>query len=136
MQKYTFVGHTADTRLHIEASTLTELFQVALSAMAELIHSKSLNEKPTTCHEITISSPDTTSLLIDFLAEVLALSHMKITVFTKVEFQSLTPTTLTAKIYGVPVDHFEKDVKAVTYHEAEVKTTKSGTFETSIIFDI
>ena len=136
MQKYTFVGHTADMRLQIEASTLAELFQVALLALAELMYPKAPCEKPTSTQVITISSVDTTSLLIDFLAEILALSHIKATLFTQVEFQSLTPTQLTAKIYGVPVDHFEKDVKAVTYHEAEVKTTKSGTFETSIIFDI
>lgn len=136
MQKYTFVEHTADTKLNLEASTLMELFQVALLALAELIHAKAINEKPATSQEITISSTDTTSLLIDFLAEVLALSHMRTTVFTEVKFHSLTSTMLTAKIYGVPVDRFEKDVKAVTYHEAEVKTTKSGTFETSVIFDI
>lgn len=136
MQKYTFVGHTADTRLQIEASTLSELFQVALRALAELIHATAVNENLIISQEITISAVDTTSLLIDFLSEILALSHINTTLFTKVEFQSLTPTALTAKIYGVPVTHFEKDVKAVTYHEAEVKTTKNGTFATSIIFDI
>lgn len=136
MQKYTFLGHTADTRLCIEASTLIELFQGALSGMAELISRTDLHQKPTIEQKITISSTDTTSLLVDFLAEILTLTHIHSTLFTKARFDSLTKTKLTATIYGVPLAHFEKDVKAVTYHEAAVKTTKNDTFETVIIFDI
>lgn len=135
MRRYSFIGHTADIRLHLEATTLPELFEGALDGMKALIcPSKAI--KPSSTKEIALSANDITSLLVDFLAEVLTESHIHHIVFDKIEFSELTHTHLRATIFGEKVDFFEKDVKAVTYHEANVVQDKNGMFTTTIIFDI
>ena len=135
MNRYYFLSHTADTRLFVEADSREELFSEAFLALKELLEPKSIFQHFLVDCTITISSYDETALLIDFLAEVLTYSHIKKAVFTKVHFLSFSKTELIAHLQGSCVPYFEKDVKAVTYHEAEIKKTETG-FSTTIIFDI
>jgi SHS2 domain-containing protein len=133
MYRYSFLGHTADIRLDVEATTLEELFQGSLKGMAELMGER--KEAFSLEKELSISSPDETALLIDFLSEALTACHIEKAIFSKVEFSSFSPTSLRAKIFGKPASRFEKDVKAVTYHEAHVEK-RDNTFYVRIIFDI
>lgn len=135
MRKYRFIDHTADIRLLIEATTYPELFEGALEGMKALMYPEALHRLEVK-QEISISAKDATSLLVDFLAEVLTLSQIQRAIFEKVEFSELTHTQLRATIFGQKVDFFEKDIKAVTYHEANVVQDTNGTYTTTIIFDI
>ena len=137
MRNYSFIGHTADVRLLLEASTLQELFQAALEGMAFLIQPvQPTQQEPEQVLEVTLQAQDTTTLLIDFLSEVLTLSHIYCSVFLRAECIELTPTHIRAKIFGMKVNHFDKDVKAVTYHETNVIKNQNGNFETVVVFDI
>ncbi len=145
MKIYKLLPHTADTRLYVEASTLPELFETALKGMSDIIkktqksyyalysdRSKVYN----VLKEVKIESPDITSLLIDFLSEILTYSQEEKAVFRKADIKKLTDTILEAEIFGEKVDEFDEDIKAVTYHEAEVRKNKRGNWEVTIIFDI
>ncbi|SCP97670.1 SHS2 domain-containing protein [Anaerobium acetethylicum] len=85
---------------------------------------------------LNIDSADTTALLIDFLSEVLTESNIEYRIFDKLELQELKENHLTAVLYGKSVDRFDTDIKAVTYHEADVKINRKGYYETVIVFDI
>lgn len=136
MKKYILIEHTADIRLKIEADSEQELFLAALQGMAQIINSQAnLHQKPSLSQKITIRSLDTTTLLIDFLSEVLTLSHLHKAVFFNVTFNLLTPNNLDATVYGIPVSKFLEDIKAVTYHEAEV-IDNNEILSTTIVFDI
>ena len=52
------------------------------------------------------------------------------------EFSSLTDCALEAGLEGFEVEVLAKDIKAVTYHEADVRENAEGQFETTIVFDI
>jgi len=133
MQNHEFLGHTADVILQVEATDKKALFQEALLGMSELLSTETKGEKIQ--ETITCQSPDETFLLLDFLNQVLTLSHIHRVVFRKVAFSEFEPTKLSATISGVRADHFEKDVKAATYHGAEI--SKEGeNFCVRIIFDI
>lgn len=136
MKRHKVLEHTADMRLLVQADTLENLFQAALQGMAELI--KNTNEVYSEKIElkVAIESPDNTALLIDFLSEVLTLSHNNNAVFRSVTIDKLTDNKLTGTISGFKTDGFDDDIKAVTYHEAEIKTNDSGNLETMIVFDI
>lgn len=132
------IPHTADIRLKVEGSTLKELFWAACEGMTKILKGdgeKKINKTVLT-EEIIINSPYITALLIDFLSELLTKSFLNNAVFDKVEFRELTDTSLKAKIIGTKVEKFAKDIKAVTYHEANVIKNKKGNFETMIVFDI
>lgn len=135
---YRFAGHTADFRMYVEASTLSELFTLAMQGMFEKI-------APDGCAAstyplilpVSLQAPELTVLLIDFLSELLTESHIRACVFCKCTDMVLDPERFyfQANILGVAVPIFAEDIKAVTYHEAQVR--KDGERWSSwVIFDI
>ncbi len=137
MRNYKLLPHTADVRLYVEADSLEELFKGALNGMADIIKKGSGAVKVETMAKmIKIDSLDSTSLLIDFLSEVLQYSQEEKAVYCRMKILKLENNTLEAEIYGREADGFDEDVKAVTYHEAEIKKNEKGNWETIIIFDI
>lgn len=135
MKHYQMLGHTADIRLKIEASTLEELFSVALEGMNAIIKKESVSDGGSK-KMIEIKSVDATALLIDFLNEVLYQSHSSGELYIRVDFLEFSDTVLKAEIYGNKVKEFDEDIKAVTYHEAEIIKNEKGDYETIIVFDI
>jgi SHS2 domain-containing protein len=74
--------------------------------------------------------------MIDFLSEALTLSHIIPAVFCQLEVQELSPVRLKGVLLGNELTSFDDDIKAVTYHKAEVKQGPYGSWSTNIIFDI
>ena len=138
MKSFTIIPHIADVRLHIKGNTLQELFLAGMEGMAQISKKdfcKAFKTFPQE-HSVSINAQDVTSLLIDFLSEVLTHSHVERAIFCKADFSELSPTALRAKIFGAKTNHFDEDIKAVTYHEAQVKKNKRGLYETTIVLDI
>lgn len=136
MKSYKILGHTADIRLRVEASTLQELFEAAIEGMSHIMKPSIVSTEEKIKRTIETQSPDTTALLIDFMSEVLYQSHANKEIYTEIRFSEFSETALKAEIYGQKVDEFDEDIKAVTYHEAEVIKNEEGKHETMIIFDI
>ncbi|MFH1461495.1 MAG: archease [bacterium] len=137
MKSYKFASHTADVRLLVKADNLKDLFKVSLEGLVQLLKKNLCKETTefTLKEAIKINSPDRTALLIDFLSEVLTCCQINKAIYCKVEFKNLENKSLECTIYGKKVDKFDEDIKAVTYHEAEIKK-ENGIFQTNIIFDI
>lgn len=138
MRSYEILSHTADARILVNADTLAELFAAALEGMNELLK-EGFCEKASEAEiekSISLSTPDETSLLVDFLSEVLTASHEEKAVFCEVKSMAVEPSLLRVTLGGSKVDKFGRDVKSVTYYEAEVKKNKEGNYETQIVFDI
>lgn len=140
MKSYKIKSHTADIRLEVTGNSIAELFTAALEGMASILK---VNIRPDTFAKrffikqaIMIRSLDTTALLIDLLSEVLSLTYVKKALFTQMSFQKLSDRELEACIYGTRTESFDEDIKAVTYHEAEITKNSDGTFSTIIVFDI
>ncbi|HVS30566.1 MAG TPA: archease [Thermoanaerobaculia bacterium] len=126
--------HTADIRLLVRAATPEELFSDALRGMFAIMRGK-FGTAQIVRRRFVVDSADRTSLLVDFLSEVLSSAHIGRELFDDVVFVKLTGTELIADVVGYsPVD-FEQDVKAVTYHEADVRC-ENGMWTTTLVFDI
>ena len=132
---YEILPHTADLRIRGRGKTLAELFRNSLRGMAAVMQPQALERKPDAEREIAITSPYQPTLLIDFLAEALTLAQINSEVYTDVLFGELTPNSLRAILSGVRVSELAEDIKAVTYHNVEVKETDEG-YEATIIYDI
>ncbi len=133
---YSFHEHTADIRMNVTGKTLEELFQDALLGMVEIMDPVRPQKMSIIKREIAIEAPDATALLIDFLNDVLTRMHTKREVYTNVQLQPMTERLLKAKLEGYEAETFSEDIKAVTYHEADVKKNSGGEWGTTIIFDI
>lgn len=136
---YEIIEHTADIKIRVWGDSLENLFSEALIAMMKIVKITTklpIDNLVVMEREIRIEAPDVTALLVDFLSEALALSQTNKEVYTEVKFNRFSETELEALPRGVKVDDFSEDIKAVTYHEAEVKQNEKGEWETILVFDI
>lgn len=137
--KIRFMPHTADVRVQIEADSLEGVFRAGVAAMNRLLKKNGCG-KPGLLNirrEADIEAPDVTALFVDFLSEILTASHTEKALFCQIDFTELTPRHLRATASGRAQIAFDDDIKAVTYHEAEVvRDEKTGRWSTCVIFDI
>lgn len=132
---YEILPHTADVRLRVSAPSLEELFRDAMRGMYAVMRGDAAGGARVTRTLAVHDSADTTSLLIDFLNEVLGRAHVAGELFDEVAFTRFDATSLDATLTGLAPASFEEDVKAVTYHEAEVRRDGGG-WETVVVFDL
>ncbi len=140
-KQFEILPHTADVRLKVFGKTKKELFKNALLGMAEILKksaSKSdFETRSPTSNLIKVHSPDINSLLVDFLSEVLYQSQINHVLYGEAKFSKFSDNELEAEISGFEIDEFDEDIKAVTYHELDVKKSPGNDFfETIVIFDI
>ncbi len=133
---YTILEHTADVRLLVEGRTLAELFAEALRGMMAVLKPEGKENSAETRRRIQIDAASQTALLVDFLNEALWLAETHREAYAEVAFESISATRLIAVLRGRAVESFGEDVKAVTYHEAEIRQTEEGNLETKLVLDI
>ena len=130
---FEIVQHTADVRLRVSASTIEELFRDALRGLTAVMR-PSAGGSPIT-RTIQVEALDRTALLIDFLGDALLRTHIDYAAFDDVVFTTLTDVAVDAQLSGFAPVEFDEDVKAVTYHEANVRF-EHGLWMTTIVLDI
>ncbi len=155
-KKFEILSHTADARVKVFGKTKEELFRNAMLVMVEILKSPACakasagrqisippwrdKSQNLLRKKVSIKSPDIDSLLVDFLSEVLYQSQVNKVVYCDAEFSEFSDTEIEAEISGFKVDSFDEDIKAVTYHELEIKKSSpaggTGGFETIIVFDV
>lgn len=132
---YKIKENIADTRISVRGQNLEQFFTDAFLGMMYIMKPAQKFRPEKIEREISLDSIDTTALLTDFLNEVLSLADTNKESYTHVIFYKIQPTGLRAKLFGVSVESFHRDMKEVTYHEAEVKKTTDGVWETTIVFN-
>lgn len=130
---YEIIQHTADVRMRVAAASLEELFGDAVRGLMEVV--KPVGDGDAVTLQLDVAAPDTTTLLVDFLNEVLTRTHIASEAYEEVAIAAITPERVVARLRGRAVDGFEEDVKAVTYHEADVRLS-DGVWTTLLVFDI
>jgi len=134
---YEIVQHTADIRIHVRADSMESLFADALIALMEVLYENAADVGGATQKQETlIESLDCTALLVDFLNDALTRCHVHRRRYTAAAFTLLTETALTATLTSVAAGDFHEDVKAVTYHEADVQGDADGRWKTTLVLDI
>ncbi len=131
---FELIHHTADVRLRVSSGTLEDLFRDAVHGMYAVMRGER-GSTPVTRMISVDESADTTSLLVDFLNEVLNRAQIGREMFDEIRFTRFEPLSLTAELTGTTPAEFEEDVKAVTYHEADVRR-ESGGWTTMLVFDL
>lgn len=132
---YEIVKHTADLRMKVSGKTPEELFAEALRGMMFVLKEEGGGGEGRK-RTVVVQSADLTSLLVDFLNEALAQAQINREIYDRVVFKNFSETGLEAELEGTAADAFDEDIKAVTYHEADVKRNEKGEWETGLVFDI
>jgi SHS2 domain-containing protein len=135
---YHLIDHTADFGIRVSGSDSQELFTNAALAIFDVITEMDVLTGRDSCN-IMVSGEDWPDLMINWLREILYLWNGKERLVKSIKILSLSEKKISAKIYFdayKPDRHTIKtDIKAVTYHQIQVKSGPSG-WEARIIFDI
>jgi len=136
---YKFISHPADTGIEIEASTLPELFSLALKGFNATIFEKPEAVEVSEEKPLSVSGEDVKELLVNFLTEVLTLLDSERFVVDEANFERIDEKNIEAVLKGGKVDlgkmGFITEIKAITYHQLQVEKRGDGWFA-RVIFDI
>lgn len=130
---YRIEPHTADVRLTLSADSFAGLFEEGVAGLMKIMNGKGRGEVIE--RRIALSASDKTNLLVDFLNEVLTSALINREVYDSVKFEKFAEMNLVASVFGFKIDRFITDVKAVTYHMAEVKE-EGGKWSVSLVLDV
>lgn len=135
---YETFEHTADIGLHAYGQTLPELFRNAAAGMESLMVAPAQIEARVS-REVSAEGHDLVALLIAWLNELIFLFDTDYLLLNQFEISDFTATSLRATVSGEPYNSERHDlssaIKAVTWHEAEVRSEATG-YQARIIFDI
>jgi SHS2 domain-containing protein len=142
MEEYRWLEHTADAAVQVRADSREGLVRASVAALRELLDPGEPRhaEIPTVHLELTGEGPTPAEQLVDLLNEWLftAASRHVIPQVERVEWPEPGggPLTVTCTVEHEDGAHrFGNEVKAVTYHEAEV-TRENGTWRARWIADV
>jgi SHS2 domain-containing protein len=130
---YREIEHTADWELQVWAPRLPELFEQAARGMYALSGLR-LERPAHRRRRLTLQAADVESLLVLFLSELLHLIEHENLAFDHFQIV-LKGFELHASLRGAAVQKFDKEIKAVTYHNLQVRHEAQG-YRVNIVFDV
>ncbi|MBP1721013.1 MAG: putative cytosolic protein [Deltaproteobacteria bacterium] len=138
MKTYKPIDHTADLRIEISGKDEKEVYQNAGMAVHDLI-ADLRHVKPKEVRKVTVEGRDREDLLVNFLREILYLYNGEHWLLKKLTIVKFGRGKIEAMLTGEPFDRsrhgLKHEIKAVTYHQAEVKETQEG-WKARVIFDV
>lgn len=138
MKRFEVLDHTADIGLIVYGEDLKALFENAGEAFFHLM-TDLRKVRLRTERRIEIGKENLERLMVDWLTGLLYLHDVEHLLFKKFEVESVGEDGLRARVKGEPFQEgihvMKTGVKAVTYHQIEVRETKEG-WRARIIFDL
>jgi SHS2 domain-containing protein len=138
MKRYRVFDHTADLGVEIFGETEAGLFENAAYALYDLMADlRTVAAKET--RTLSVEGTDREDLLINYLREALYLFNGEQWLLKKVAIHEIGEDRLSAEAQGETFDparhNMKREIKAVTYHRAEVRKTSAG-WSARVIFDV
>lgn len=130
---YEEIDHTADLALRVWGNDFFDLLENAAEGMYELM---GITEKPgsNAKNSFQIENDQKESILVDFLSECLYLAEVEVQRFSAFSFEA-SEKEINVKAQGNEITAIDRNIKAVTFHNLEIKETSRG-LETTITFDV
>jgi len=127
------IEHTADWELQVWGPDIISLLDTAARGMYVLAHTQ-LASNPRFVRDFEIPFIDQESLLVDFLSELLFLGEDEEIAFDSFKLKLCTDN-LKVQASGAPIQNQAKEIKAVTYHDMQIRETERG-LVVNIVFDV
>jgi SHS2 domain-containing protein len=138
MRRFEILDHTADIGLIVYGEDLKTLFENAGQGFFHLITDLRKVRRRVE-RRIEIRGEALERLMVDWLSELLYLHDVETLLFKGFKIESVGEEGLKARVKGEPfqegVHTIKTEVKAVTYHQIEVRKENRG-WRAQIIFDL
>jgi SHS2 domain-containing protein len=136
---FTYLDHPSDVAIEVEGVSLEKLFVNAAKAMLSVISEKSRAKKGEIVSEkrIHLEEESAEELLHAFLSEILWFIGQEGFFPLVIDVVTIDEKAIDMVLKGVslPQDRMKAEIKAITYHQLEIKK-KGGKLFTRIIFDV
>jgi SHS2 domain-containing protein len=136
--EYVLLDHTADLGIRVYGTGLESLFENAGRALVHLIFGTETGAAGAT-RTLCVIGDDAADLLVRWLGEILYLIEGENLVVASVRVRQVACGRLEATLGTTPFDPAVHDIlteiKAVTYHQAEV-VNRNDRWEARVIFDL
>ena len=140
------IEHTADKGIHVQGSSLEDLFINMVHGMYHIIYddiNKIKNKKLKNKRSIILEESALSDLLINWLSEINFIHQVENIFITEINKLCISKKenhyVLTADLSGIdclPYKVFVKtEIKAVTYHQVRITKIHNG-YEGQVIFDV
>lgn len=130
--------HDADIGIRAWGTTLAGAFEQAALAMMAIITDPS-SIKPREMVHITCSAPDTETLLVDWLNQLILEMAVLGVLFARFDVK-IDNGSLTATAFGEPIDvprhQPAAEVKGATFTELQVRRENSGSWRVQCVLDV
>jgi len=137
-RKFRLLDHTADLGVLVYGEDLEELFTNAGKAFFTII-TDLRRVRESTERIIRVESTNLEDLMVNWLGELLYLHDVDSLLFRSFSIDELRDGTMQARAKGEAFHEgrhvIKREIKAVTYHQIEVKKEK-GRWRARIIFDL
>lgn len=138
MKRFEVLDHTADIGLIVYGEDLKALFENAGEAFFHLL-TDLRKVRLRTERRIEIGKENLERLMVDWLTELIYLHEVENLLLKKFRVESVGENGLRARVKGEPFQEgihvMKTGVKAVTYHQIEVREEKKG-WRARVIFDL
>ncbi len=135
---YEFFDHTADMGIRVRAETIAALVPMAAGAFYAAV-GELVAGGDSRAVSFDLSGGDQADLLRDFLTELLVLFERDAEMVSDITVEAFEQRRLTVSGAARRIDKensvFDREVKAITYHELAIEKI-SGGYEATIIIDI
>jgi len=137
-KKYKFINHTADVGIKVWGESLERLFENAAYSMFDILTELD-KVKVKESLGVEIEGKSTDELLADWLRNLLYKFNGEGYLLREFNIKEISKKGLKTKVGGEKLDlsrhTLKTEIKAVTYHQLEVKKIVKG-WEAQIIFDV
>lgn len=127
------IQHTADWSLRVWATDLPSLFVEAARGM-NMLSGMQQAPGPVINRTFASTAPDPESLLVSFLSELVYAIELEKTGFDQFDVR-FDGQRLRVEMQGAPIASINKTIKAVTFHNLQIRHTDRGV-EVEIVFDV
>lgn len=136
--RYKIFPHTADLRLKIYGRDYEEIFKNATLGLAKILDKGAEKKEKFArgAEKFSVSGKNWEMLLVNFLNEILSLSNINKKIYIKVKILNLSSNRLEARAAGLPVNKFDKDVKAISHHGLEIRKNRQNILKAVLTLDI
>ncbi len=136
MEKFEFLPHTSEIKFRAYGSTLNEVYENAVLAVASVI-AKDNSLKPAKAKTLQIAGTDKENLLYKLIEEQISLIDSENFVTAKAEIQVLG-NNLKITFYGDDAKNYSglDEIKSPTYAEIYVKETPEHRWELQMVLDV
>ena len=128
------IAHTADWAIQVWAEDLGTLLTESARGMYTLANAVA-GPGPRVKRELSLEAVDAESLLVTFLEELLYLAESEGLLFDRFTFTNISETKIHAIMEGQVLHSQDKEIKAVTFHNLEIRKSERG-LEVEIVFDV